>query len=342
MSLLYNNTKNNGYKHLNYTERRQIERWHNTEGKTDTEISDLLNRSTKTIKRELKRGMVENLTSELIIKHVYSADVSQNAYDYNMTAKGPELKIGNDIELLKQIEQKIVKEKMSPEVVVHELDLKICARTIRNYISSGDIFDITPGKIIYKKEFKNKNSKKDICDKVPAEKSIDFRPIEANERSVYGHWEGDLVIGERKKGACLFTLTERRTREEIIIKIQDKTAASVIKALNRLERKFGKRFKTKFLSITFDNGSEFRSWELLENSIITKSKRTEIFYAHPYRSCERGSNENANRLIRRWIPKGTSIDKLSHKFIKFIQDWINDYKRAMFGYKSTNEILFSL
>lgn len=346
MSHLYDNTKNKtkkgGYKHLNYTERRQIERWYNIDNKKPKEIAKLLGKSTRTINRELKRGMVENLTSELIVKKVYSADVAQNAYDYNMTSKGPDLKIGNDRALVKEIEDKIKKEKMSPEVVVHVLNLNFCAKTIRNNIKMGGIFDIEPGKIIYKKEHKEKNSNKVVCDKVPAEKSIDFRPEEANNRSVYGHWEGDLIVGKRKKGACLFTLTERKTRDEIIIKIPDKTARSVIKALNRLERQHGKSFKTKFLSITFDNGPEFRTWELMEQSILTKGKRTTVYYAHPYRSCERGSNENANRLIRRWIPKGTCIDTISKAYIKQVEDWINNYKRPMFGFKSTNEILASL
>ena len=98
---------------------------------------------------------------------------------------------------------------------------KICAKTIRNYISSGDLLDIEPKDMIYKKQKKNKNQEKRVCSKVPAEKSIDYRPDEANNRDVYGHWEGDLVVGKRKKGAALFTLTERKTREEIIVKIKD-------------------------------------------------------------------------------------------------------------------------
>ena len=73
--------------------------------------------------------------------------------------------------------------------------------------------------MIYNKEYKDKNKEKRICEKVPPEKSIDYHPEEANTRETYGHWEGDLVIGTKKRGAVLFTLTERKTREEIIVKI---------------------------------------------------------------------------------------------------------------------------
>lgn len=342
MSLLNDTTKLGRYKHLTWTERTQIERWSNIDKYKVSKIAKLLDKSIKTIRRELKRGATKNLNSDLTIKTVYSADIAQEKYDYNIKAKGPELKIGNDLELVKKIEEKIIKEKKSPEVAAVELKLDFTSRTIRNYIKNEDIFNIKPGEIIYKKEYKSKNPNKAVCSKVPAEKSIDFRPEEANSRNVYGHWEGDLVIGRRKKGAVLLTLTERVTREEIIIKIPNKTSIAVAEAFDILERKFGKRFYKKFKTITFDNGGEFRNWELIEKSIKKDEARFKMYYAHPYCSGERGSNENNNRMIRRWIPKGTNIDKLTVKFIKKVEDWLNDYKRAMFNYQSSNDVLATL
>ena len=80
----------------------------------------------------------------------------------------------------------------------------------------------------------------------------------------------------------------------------------------------------------------------MEQSCIRKGKRTNVYYAHPYNSGERGSNENNNRLIRRWIPKGTDIKTLTKEFIKKVQDWINNYPRKIFGYKTTNMILLNI
>ena len=344
-----NNTKNKKGKHLEYSERQSIERWFNRDKRTKVEIARLLDRTEKTIRNEIKRGLVKNLTTHLEEIWVYSADVAQQKYEYYIHAKGPKLKIDNDYELKEYVEKSIKEDKKSPEVIAEEIKeknfkTKMCARTIRNNIYSGDIYDIKAEDMIYNKIYKEKNKDKKICEKVLPEKSIDYRPKEANTREEYGHWEGDLVIGRRKRGAVLFTLTERMTREEIIIKIPGKKAEYVAKALDMIERKYKNIFYNKFRTITFDNGGEFRNWKLLEKSYDKrrKSARTLVYYAHPYRSGERGSNENANRLIRRFIPKGMNITNISEEYIQKIEDWINNYPRAMFKYKSTNQILEKL
>ena len=214
------------------------------------------------------------------------------------------------------------------------------AKTIRNCIHKR-ILNLTEKDMIYKKEYKEKNKEKTHCSKVPAEKSIDFRPQEANDRSEYGHWEGDLVVGKEGKGAALLTFTERKTREKIIFKIPSKQGVNVAKSIDKLERKYKSEFKNKFKTITFDNGGEFRDYKALEKSYDKRKKapRVQVYYAHPYRSGERGSNENANRLIRRFIPKGTVITDISEEFIQQVEDWINNLLRPMFGYKSSLEMV---
>ena len=344
---LYNYNKEiKKYKHITYAERTMIERWYNRDHLSKKEIAKNLDKSERTIRREIKRGLI-------IVKGYYwedvkeySADTAQRAYEENLAAKGQELKIGTDIKIIQRIEKMIKEEKKSPEVIAYELKeenlLEITARTIRNYIYDGNVFDLTEEDMIYNKKHKLKNSNKRIAKHTPPERSIENRPQEANKRSEYGHWEGDLVIGKRKKGSVLLTFTERMTREEIIIKIKGKNTEYVVKALNALERKFGKRFYSKFKTITFDNGVEFMDYEGMEKSCLRQKKRTSIYYAHPYCSGERGTNENNNRLIRRWIPKGTLIDDISKEFIKKVEDWINNYPRAMFDYKSSNELLLSI
>lgn len=338
--------ENKKYKHLTYAERTMIERWYNRDHISKKQIAKSLDKSERTIRREIKRGLTTNLNTYLEEIEVYSADIAQQAYEDNLLAKGTGLKIGSDIQIVKRIESMIKNEKKSPEVVAYELKeagiLEITARTIRNYIYDGNVFDLTEEDMIYNKEHKSKNKNKRIAKHTPPEKSIENRPKEANERSKYGHWEGDLVVGKRKKGCVLLTFTERLTREEIIIKIKGKSTEYVVKALNMLERKYRKRFYSKFKTITFDNGIEFMDYEGMEKSCLRKKKRTSIYYAHPYCSGERGSNENNNRLIRRWIPKGTLIDDISKEFIQKIEDWINNYPRAMFDYKSSNELLLSI
>lgn len=338
MCLLDYNKKIKKYKHLTQAERSMIQRWINKDHKSNTEIAKLLGKSERTIRRERKRGQVIVKDYLWEDKIEYSEIVAQDKYEYNLKAKGQDLKLGHDLKEVKEIERLLKEEKKSPEVIKEELQLKYSSRTLRNYIKSGDIFDLTKDDMIYKKKYKNKNKEKRVSKMIPAEKSIEFRPEAANNRSVYGHWEGDLVIGKRKKGAVLLTLTERMSREEIIVKLPNKQGESVAKAFNRMEQKLGTRFYQKFKTITFDNGLEFQNYKLIERSCLRKSKRFEMYYAHPYCSGERGSNENNNRMIRRWIPKGTSIDEISEKFIKDIENWLNNYLRPMFDYKSSNMI----
>ena len=334
------------YKHLNYVERTQIERWKNIEHKSCSEIAELLNKSVRTIQREIKRGAVIVKDSLWRDKTIYDADTAQRKYDYYIHSKGPEVKLGSDYKLAEYIENGIKKEKKSPEILINDIkkyalkfNSRVCAKTVRNCIHKG-ILNLTEKDMIYKKEYKDKNEERYHCISVPAEKSIDFRPKEANERTEYGHWEGDLVVGKNNKGSALLTFTERLSREEIIIKIPGKKAEYVIEAMDNLEKKYKKEFYSKFKTITFDNGGEFRKWKELETSCDKRKKtpRLKIYYAHPYRSGERGSNENGNRLIRRFIPKGTTITTISEEFIKQIEEWINNLSRPTFGFKTSLEI----
>lgn len=151
----------------------------------------------------------------------------------------------------------------------------------------------------------------------------------------------DTVVGKQGSKTALLVLTERVSRFEIIVKLKDKTQKSIISALNKLEKEYKDKFSLIFKSITVDNGVEFLDMASLEKSVYDKlSKRTTIYYAHPYCSWERGSNENNNKLIRKFIKKKTDIKKFSVAYIKKIQDWINNYPRKLFNYKSANDIFY--
>ena len=121
------------------------------------------------------------------------------------------------------------------------------------------------------------------------------------------------------------------TRKEIIIRLPNKTQRAVKRALDRLERREGTQFKSKFKTITTDNGSEFLDFENLEQSCKRNEKRFKMYFAHPYSSWERGTNENANGIIRRFFPKGTDFSKVSLKRIQAVEDWMNNYPRKILG-----------
>lgn len=122
--------------------------------------------------------------------------------------------------------------------------------------------------------------------------------------------------------------------------MNDKTAASVIKALNALEKQLGSElFAQVFQTITVDNGSEFSDYEGIEKSLIHKGhKRTKVYFCHPYSAYERGSNENQNRMVRRHYPKGYDFTNTTPAEIRKLEKWINDYPREMFNYYSSAEL----
>ena len=342
-----NNTKSRKNKHLNEKERYTIEILLKEKYKV-LEIANRLGRNIRTIEREIARGTVYLQNSDLSMRKEYCADVAQRKYRENGKNKGPQLKIGNDHNLAKYIEAKIINEKYSPDAVIGQIKAKglkfkssICTKTLYNYIDRGDVFL----KLTNKELPVKKDGKKRIYQKVKIAHrnlkgcSIEKRPQGVENRQEYGHWEMDCVVGKKGSSSALLVLSERKTREEIIIKIPEKTQASVIKVIDTLELKYKGRFREKFKTITVDNGPEFLDFGGIEKSIITPTvSRTKVYYAHPFSSWERGTNENINKLIRRFIPKGTDIAKVSKRKIKGIEKWINEYPRRMFGYKSSKEM----
>jgi len=337
------------YKHLSGRERYKIEILLK-EGLKPFEIAHRMGKGIRTIEREKARGKVRLLNHDLTYREEYCADAGQRIYEENARNKGPGLKIGKDHKLAKYIENKIIRDKYSPDAVIGEIkekrlefETEICTKTLYNYIDRGDVFlTLTNKDLQVKREGKKRNYKKiKIAHKNLKGTSIEERPSEIDKREEYGHWEMDCVVGKREgSGAVLLVLSERSRREEIIIKMPSKTQESVVASLDRLERKYGKKFKEKFKTITVDNGSEFLDYEGIEQSIKGEDKkRVKLYYAHPYSSWERGTNENINKLIRRFIPKGTDIGKISKARIKYIENWINSYPRRIFGYKSANDMV---
>ena len=157
--------------------------------------------------------------------------------------------------------------------------------------------------------------------------------------NAYMEFVDELKAKQGVTKSCMLVLTERKTRDEIIFKLKDQKAESVVDALDRLERKWGDMFSKVFRSITVDNGVEFSDCKGMERSALTPGeKRTYLFYCHPYSSYERGTNENTNKLIRRHIPKGEDFDEKQDRDIEFIENWINTYPRGIFGFRTSEEL----
>lgn len=348
MSQNNHTTARKKYKHLKESERYKIEGYLQDKKKPH-EIAALMNRSTRTIQREIRRGKVEQMDSELRVRKEYKADYAQKEYKSHLKKKGPRRKLDQCDGLREYIECQILERGYSPDVAIGRMavegvsfEVSVCIKTVYNAIDAG-IFGKLSNKDLPEKRKRKKRDYRKVR-KVALNNakgtSIEERPPEVYNRTEYGHWEMDLVLSGKGAKAALLTLTERMAREEIIMKIWDKSQKSVKKALDGMECDMGpEMFRKKFKSFTVDNGSEFLDFAALEKSIGRgrPRPRTKLYYAHPYSSWERGTNENHNRMIRRRIPKSSNIGRYSRKQIKDVQDWMNNYPRRLLGYKTPNE-----
>lgn len=333
------------YKQLSKADRIKIEALTRA-GHKPREIAELVGCHVSTIYRELRRGEYMHLTTEYVYERRYSADKAEAARELNATAKGAPLKIGSNYAVAEFIENKIRNDKYSPAAVCALLRTDECAHfgvtfcraTIYKYIEDGNIFpNITNKDLPEKGERKRAYNKVKVL-KEPRGRSIDKRDPKVAERKEPGHWEMDSVLGKAGTKARLLVLSERVTRDEIIMKLRDGRSITVIRALDRLERKLGDSFPEIFKTITCDNGSEFANWAGIERSVRKGNKRrTTVYFCHPYTACERGTNENINRMIRRRFPKGTDFGKVTAAEVKEVERWINTYPREILGFSSAAE-----
>jgi len=329
-------------KHLTRAERVVIEVMRR-DGIPTRRMASTLGRDCRTIQREIARGLVKNWDCEWRSKMVYSSDRGQDVHDLNATAKGPSLKLGRNRALAAFVHERIVQHRESPAVVAFRMRAEclagdVCAKTLYTYIDQGLIAGVS-NESLWEKRQRRKRCRRVLRRgrRAPARReSIEKRPPEVASRQLFGHWEIDLVVGPvTASHAALLTLVERKTRTLIARKLPDKSQASVLRALRCLEREYGPvRFRKQFLSITADNGSEFLDVAGLQSSAFSRRQRTRFFYAHSYASWERGSNENANRMIRRFIAKGRDIQTITHDALRAIERWINQYPRQILAFAS--------
>ena len=228
----------------------------------------------------------------------------------------------------------LLKEKWSPEQIAGRLRLEgqftISHETIYQYIWA----DKKRGGTLFKnlrcspKKRRKRYNTRDSRGILPGKRHISERPPEVETRQSFGHWEGDTLMG-RDLHHCALTMVERKTGLGLINKMESRQARSVTKAAAATVRSRVQEFKT----ITFDNGTEFHGYKALEKRFPLK-----CYFATPYHSWERGSNENFNGLVRQYIPKGVSMRNLTQADCKAIAFKLNNRPRKRFGYRTPLEI----
>lgn len=333
-------------KYFTYEERCELQGYVKA-GMTQREMATLLNKSIRTIRRELLRGQTTLKKTYFKTYQTYRAKTAQKRYEQTCKNKGQKHKLLSDPELMRDIEEAIIMEDLSPDLVLGRMKLEgkhyqitICTTTLYRAIYQGLFPHLSRKNLRYKNHRKRKSETEQKLSKFhPPEKSIEQRPQIIGDRRTFGHWEMDCVLGQKSNDNALLVLTERLARYSFIFRLERKTQEEVKRVLDQLEKTYKSGFSRIFKTITVDNGSEFKDYEAMECSIFGGKSRTSIYYCHPYSAWERGSNENYNGKIRWYLPKGMKISVVPDRYLLDMQHRINDRPRKILGYYSSTELI---
>ena len=329
---------NRKYRRMIWDDRIRIEALYNA-GHSIHFIAKTIGFAVSSIHAEIKKGLWEPMGRELhkTRRFLYSAQIAQDHADIQATIKGSPIKLGHNYAYANHISEQIALG-YSPDIIVHSLKRKgewtVSTPTLYRYIDQGYIPGVTNKNLMEKPKRKRKYTKVTKHAKAPKGLSIEKRPKEINSRTTFGHWEMDTIIGRKEgKKQSLLVLTERLTRYQIVYRTPDKTSAATVHALDRIIPSFP---QGTFKTLTVDNGSEFQDCHGMENDPQGK-KRLTVYYCHPYTSCERGSNERNNRILRRHFPKGKSLNKVTQQQCDNAADALNNMPRKILGWHTAAE-----
>jgi IS30 family transposase len=230
--------------------------------------------------------------------------------------------------------ERLLRQDWSPEQIAGRLRrkgiLRISHETIYRYVwadraRGGRLHEHLRGA---RKRFRKRYGQYDSRGRLAGKRAIATRPAGAANRSRLGHWEGDTMLGKGQAGPCVLTLVERKSGFVAIGKLPRRTGAHVNRRARQLIRAQPRPVRT----VTVDNGTEFHSYAALERHVPAR-----FYFATPHHAWERGSNENANGLIRQYLPKGKNLARLTQHDCNRIARTLNRRPRKRLGYRTPEE-----
>jgi IS30 family transposase len=234
--------------------------------------------------------------------------------------------------------ERLIREDLSPEQAANRLELEgelrisheaIYLHVYADKCDGGDLCRHLRSQKPRRKRYASGQERRGV---IKNRVSIDERPEIVDQKTRIGDWEGDTIIGKNHRGG-LVTLAERKSRYVLAGHIHSKHADGVTAVTKRLLIPH----KDKCHTITFDNGKEFA-----EHESIATELQASIYFAHPYRSWERGLNENSNGLLRQYFPKRMELTKVTEEQVQQAVERINHRPRKVLGFRSPHEVLFGV
>jgi transposase, IS30 family len=325
--------KERNYKRLCFSERIIIETLLN-EKRSKSYISNQLNRSRSTISREINKWVqMPRDKYDAKLAHLYATDENENKRNLDKISTFPKLKIQVYRGLLKRLSPEAISGRLAKEYPGNP-EMQISHEAIYTHIYAHPQARLNRKLInllTHKKTRRNRpNRASKRGSRIKDRIGIEQRPKYINQRQEVGHWEGDLIVGPKQK-SYMGTLVERKLRYTLLVKLSSKKANEVQLAfaerLNQLPEYMRR-------SMTYDNGVE-----MAQHKELAKSTGMDIYFANPYHSWERGTNENMNGVIRRFFPKSTDFNNISFEQIMQLEKDLNDRPRKVIGYATPKEKL---
>jgi len=291
-----------------------------------SEIGVLLGRDKSTICREINRNRNQRLME-------YLPDTAMRKAERRREGGRKKTYLEKDTELREYVLGKL-KAGWSPEQISGRMELDT-----GKYLNHESIYQYVYGLEGRRENLRQylrlshrirrkRHGRKNHRGKIPNRVDISLRPASVEGRKEFGHWEGDSVVYSRQK-ECLSTQAERKTRYLIILRPEDRSADARTRIIHERFRRlpcFARR------SMTFDNGLEFAGHEEM-----TRKLRMAVYFAKPYSSWQRGTNENTNGLLRWYLPRGTDLDSLEPGTIAWVEEQLNNRPRKCLGFQTPAE-----
>jgi IS30 family transposase len=317
------------YTRLSFLEREEISRLL-VNGNNIRYIAKKLRRSPSTISREIKA------TTPIPISYRAYFGQQRKTYIRRKIRRKRKLDLNKKLRITVH---RLIRKKWSPQQIANKLKvlypndmtMHVSHETIYSYIyilAKGRLKKELIAGLRREHKARHKPKGKSNYGAIKDYLSIDERPEEVADRTIPGHWEGDLIVGKNNRSA-IGTLVERTTRKTLIVKLKAKDTNTVRKAFAKVLKKIPSDLKK---SMTYDQGSE-----MSEHKLFTRETEMIVYFAHPHSPWERGTNENTNGLIRQYFPKGTDFNEVSEYKLRHAQNELNDRPRQTLEWDSPNE-----
>lgn len=314
------------YKQLTENDREKIYKLLK-EGFSQRGIAQLMKRNVSTISRELNRNSHQLLQQ-------YLPDTATRKHEKRKQNGRKKRYLDKDKELQKYVISRL-KLGWTPDLISGrmetELGISVSHETIYQFIYSkegrkANLRQYLPRAHRIRRKKKGRKHQKG---KIPDRIDISNRPMKIEERTTFGHWEGDSVLYRGTK-QVLATQVERKSRFLVIGKPKDRTSGERVRVIKKTFRRLPNKARR---TITFDNGLEFAQHTKLQKSLHIKT-----YFAKPYASWQRGTNEWVNGILRRYLPRGCSVNHMRSKTLKAIQNAINSRPMKCLGYQTPKEV----